>query len=151
MPHTVIIGAGIIGVATAYYLSHSASSSASDHTITIVDPCTPASGASGKAAGFLSRSGWTGPRTASLEELSFKLYKELAEQYEGAEEWDFRVCDVLIVICGTPKDPSEELEWNPSGPKSLETVECDKDLNWLKPEIVKSQSLLGEKGSFAQW
>lgn len=148
MPRTVIIGAGIIGVSTAYYLSHSASGK--DHVVTIFDPCPPASGASGKAAGFLSRS-WTGEETSSLEELSFQLYKELAERYQGAERWGYRLCNVLAVVAGKATSGSEDVGRGKTRPKRLRSTVYSGELSWLKPAVMESQSLLGDAGSFAQW
>jgi len=148
MPHTVIIGAGIIGVSTAYYLSHSPSRN-HDHIITIIDPSPPASGASGKAAGFLARN-WTGSATASLEDLSFRLYKELAEQYQGTEKWGYRQCQVLAVTGGEDRRPWEDLRWGERHERAKKT-EYSGELKWVKPGIIKSQSLLGDPDSFAQW
>src|SRR5437762_13001304 len=110
MPHTVIVGAGIIGVSTAYFLSCSPLFN-QDDTITILDPSPPLSGASGKAAGFLSRN-WTGNATASLEALSFRLYEELSQQYGGAEKWGYRKCRVLAVVAGDKAADSPEVVWN---------------------------------------
>jgi len=148
MPRTVIIGAGIIGVSTAYYLSHSASKTG--HTVTILDPCPPASGASGKAAGFLSRA-WTGEQTSSLEELSFRLYKELADRYEGTERWGYRQCNVLAVVAGKATHSSENVSRNEPRLKRLRSTVYSGELSWLKTAVIESQSLLGDAGSFAQW
>ncbi|KZT25072.1 FAD dependent oxidoreductase-like protein superfamily [Neolentinus lepideus HHB14362 ss-1] len=87
MPTTVILGAGIIGLSTAYYLS--TSSSPTDHTIHIVDS-SPAlfASASGKAAGFLAAD-WFAASSASLGRLSFDLHKQLAEEHGGREKWGY--------------------------------------------------------------
>lgn len=82
---TVIIGAGIIGVATAYYLSQS--TEAEETHIVESSPELFAS-ASGKAAGFLARD-WFSPSLAKLGELSFDLHKQLAEEHEGYERWGY--------------------------------------------------------------
>ncbi|TKA59715.1 hypothetical protein B0A55_11695, partial [Friedmanniomyces simplex] len=74
---TVIIGAGIIGCATAYYLSRSGNTKPDTIHLVEASPELFAS-ASGKAAGFLA-SDWFGPPTASLGALSFRLHKELAD------------------------------------------------------------------------
>jgi glycine/D-amino acid oxidase-like deaminating enzyme len=149
MPHTVIIGAGIIGASTAYFLSHSPSRG-QDHEITILDPCPPASGASGKAAGFLSHC-WTGSASASLENLSFRLYKELAQECSGAEKWGYRPCRVLAVVGGRRLEgDSEDLRWGERF-KSYKLTEYSGDLGWISPETISSKSILGEAGSFAQW
>jgi glycine/D-amino acid oxidase-like deaminating enzyme len=149
MPHTVIVGAGIIGASTAYFLSHSPSRD-QDHEITILDPCPPASGASGKAAGFLSRC-WTASATSSLEDLSFRLYKELAQEYSGAEKWGYRPCRVLAVVGGKFKEGgSEDLSWGDRF-QNFKVRERSEDLSWICPETISSKSILGEEGSFAQW
>lgn len=83
----VIIGAGIIGVATSYFLAELSKTSTSLIHLVEVSPELFAS-ASGRAAGFLA-SDWFGPATASLGALSFKLHKELADKYDGPTHWGF--------------------------------------------------------------
>ncbi|KAK1758497.1 FAD dependent oxidoreductase [Echria macrotheca] len=85
MSSTVILGAGIIGVSTAYYLS--------DHqppsTIHLVDPSSDLfSSASGFAGGFLAKD-WFAPRVLPLGKLSFELHRNLADEYAGAEKWGY--------------------------------------------------------------
>src|SRR6266516_2015707 len=109
MPHTVILGAGIIGVCTAYFLSHDPSRN-EDHTITILDPSPPASGASGKAGGFIARN-WVGSATTSLEDLSFRLHEELAQEYGGDVNWGYRRCRALHVVAGNGNEPVDSF-WN---------------------------------------
>ena len=85
MSSTVIIGAGIIGVSTAYYLS--------DHqppsTIHLVETA-PAlfSSASGYAGGFLAKD-WFAPTVTSLGALSFELHKKLADEHGGRAKWGY--------------------------------------------------------------
>ena len=108
MPSTVILGTGIIGLSTAYYLSLLAesdpdttptadnpytsaqpSSHAADtkHEIHLVEPSPELfASASGKAAGFLARD-WFAPAVAPLGELSFDLHRKLAEEHGGRERW----------------------------------------------------------------
>ncbi|KAB8338981.1 hypothetical protein FH972_021920 [Carpinus fangiana] len=83
--NTVILGAGIIGTSTAYYLSQSPNTPAK--SIHIVET-TPQlfSSASGYAGGFLARD-WFGPALAELGALSFDLHHELAEQHGGRQAW----------------------------------------------------------------
>ncbi len=83
---TVIIGAGIIGTATAYYLSESSTSPSDIHLIES-SPQLFAS-ASGYAAGFLARD-WFPPSLSSLGALSFDLHKQLAEANNGQEKWGY--------------------------------------------------------------
>ncbi|THH17409.1 hypothetical protein EW146_g3410 [Bondarzewia mesenterica] len=83
--NVVIVGAGIIGVSTAYYLSLLSPST----KIYIVE-ASPVlfSSASGKAAGFLARD-WFSKASASLGELSFDLHRKLAEDHNGGREWGY--------------------------------------------------------------
>jgi glycine/D-amino acid oxidase-like deaminating enzyme len=148
MPRTIIVGAGIIGASTAYFLSHSTSRS-QDDTITVVDPNPPASGASGKAAGILSRN-WTGIATASLEALSFRLHKDLAQQYGGAEKWGYRPCEILAVEVGNKGADSPEVDWGERH-KNATKIESAEVLKWVKPYVIRTQALLGEPKSWAQW
>ncbi|KAI9887667.1 MAG: hypothetical protein M1823_000531 [Watsoniomyces obsoletus] len=84
---TVIIGAGIIGVSTAYCLSQSSRTSATSILLIESSPRLFASG-SGYAAGFLAKD-WFSAATAPLGALSFALHKELAERYNGREKWGY--------------------------------------------------------------
>ena len=85
---TVIIGAGIIGVSTAYYLSQSETGS-SIHLIES-SPELFAS-ASGYAGGFLAKD-WHSPASAALGEFSFAEHVRLAAEHNGAEKWGYNVC-----------------------------------------------------------
>ena len=149
MPHTVIIGAGIIGVSTAYFLSH-APNRQPDHKITVLDPCPPASGASGKAGGFIARN-WAGAATASLAELSFRLHDELAQQHGGAENWGYRRCRAVSVV-------GRNARGNPMGDltrsvrlKNVEKMDSVGALEWIKPGVIQDQNLLGDNDAIAQW
>ncbi|KAL9013426.1 MAG: hypothetical protein Q9173_001869 [Seirophora scorigena] len=80
----VIIGAGIIGTSTAYYLSQSETPPSDIHLVES-SPKLFAS-ASGYAAGFLARD-WFSAASISLGRLSFDLHKELAEKHNGYKNW----------------------------------------------------------------
>ncbi|UZP46308.1 hypothetical protein NXS19_014120 [Fusarium pseudograminearum] len=83
MASTVIVGGGIIGIATAYYLSEHQPGS----TIHLVDSSAQLfTSASGYAGGFLARD-WFHEDLASLGALSFDEHERLAEQYDGREKW----------------------------------------------------------------
>ena len=72
----VIIGGGIIGCATAYYLTRAGMSD-----ITIVERDGIASGASGYSAGILTPySGSNDPGLLALSGASLELHAELAEE-----------------------------------------------------------------------
>ncbi|OAX84307.1 hypothetical protein ACJ72_01329 [Emergomyces africanus] len=83
---TVIIGGGIIGLSTAYYLS---ASQKHQHQIHIVDPATQLFDcASGYAAGFIARD-WFSAELASLGALSFELHEQLSREHDGLEKWGY--------------------------------------------------------------
>lgn len=149
MPHTVVIGAGIIGVSTAYFLSHDPNRQ-KDHKITIIDPCPPASGASGKAGGFIARN-WAGSATASLAELSFGLHDELAQRHGGAEKWGYRRCRAVSVTGRNARgDPMGDLARSVRL-KNVEKLNGVGALEWIKPGVIQDQNLLGDNDAIAQW
>lgn len=82
----VIIGGGIIGSTTAYYLTRHAAYNPALHKIHLIEATSIASGASGKAGGLLAL--WAYP--SCLVPLSFKLHAELAREHGGAERWGYR-------------------------------------------------------------
>lgn len=84
--HIIIVGAGIIGVCTAYYLTKHPDFDAKTHHITIIESKRVAGGASGKAGGLLAL--WAFPQ--QIVPLSFKLHQELSDEYNGEEEWGYR-------------------------------------------------------------
>ncbi len=84
-PQTVILGAGIIGVSTAYYLSEHQEPS----SIHLVEPSPELfSSASGHAGGFLAKD-WFGPSLAALGAFSFEEHRRLAEECGGREKWGY--------------------------------------------------------------
>ncbi|KAK7749501.1 hypothetical protein SLS53_000076 [Cytospora paraplurivora] len=88
----VIIGGGIIGCTTAYFLTRHPKFDPSLHHITLLEATSIAAGASGKAGGLLAL--WAYPEC--LVPLSYRLHQELAEQHGGPEKWGYR-----RVGCGT--------------------------------------------------
>ncbi|VBB75956.1 Putative protein oxidoreductase [Podospora comata] len=82
----VIIGGGIIGCTTAYFLTRHPKFNPNLHTITLLEATAIAAGASGKAGGLLAL--WAYPQ--SLVPLSYRLHKALAEEHNGAERWGYR-------------------------------------------------------------
>lgn len=93
MPTTVILGTGIIGLSTAYYLSRFAEEKAAQgshtekHEIHLVEATEELfASASGKAAGFLAKD-WFQPAVTPLGEFSFDLHRKLAEEHDGRSKW----------------------------------------------------------------
>ncbi|KAF2191073.1 FAD dependent oxidoreductase [Zopfia rhizophila CBS 207.26] len=87
MTSTVILGSGIVGLSTAYYLSQS--SKTPPQNIHLIDTSPKLFHcASGLAGGFLA-SDWFAPSVAPLGALSFKLHKELADKNSGRKTWGY--------------------------------------------------------------
>lgn len=90
----VVIGGGIAGVSTAYFLSISPHLPKST-TITLVEGTRIAAGASGYSGGFLAKD-WHGSATASLAAMSYDLHARLAREMGGKEKWGYREVDTLV-------------------------------------------------------
>ncbi|GAB7350316.1 hypothetical protein MBLNU459_g0948t1 [Dothideomycetes sp. NU459] len=91
----IVIGGGIIGCTSAYFLTHHPSYDPAKHDITLLEATKIAGGASGKAGGLLAL--WAYP--SSIVPLSYRLHKELAEKYDGAERWGYRAVHCGQVDC----------------------------------------------------
>ncbi|KAK5122821.1 hypothetical protein LTR85_003736 [Meristemomyces frigidus] len=91
----VVIGGGIIGCTSAYFLTRHPSYDPSKHTITLLEATKIAGGASGKAGGLLAL--WAYP--SSLVPLSYKLHKQLADEHGGEERWGYRAVHCGQVDC----------------------------------------------------
>jgi glycine/D-amino acid oxidase-like deaminating enzyme len=83
----VIIGSGIIGVSTAYYLSQLSQTPGTQIHLIESTPHLFAS-ASGYAGGFLAKD-WFTPAASALGALSFDLHKQLADKHGGREKWAY--------------------------------------------------------------
>lgn len=152
----VIIGGGIIGCTTAYYLSRNPLYSSESTRITVLEASANgvAQGASGKAGGLVAK--WAYP--AELVDISFPEHVRLAKEHNGIDKWGFR-----FVECGTWEGVGEDLKRDPGSGvgkggkrKSLEKtlgVELDTDterinkrhpegLNWIKQELTTSYALM---------
>lgn len=86
---TVILGGGIIGLSTAYYLAQQNPTSTPSQSIHIVES-SPAllESASGYAGGFLALD-WFVPAVSDLGALSYRLHRELAEKHNGPRRWGY--------------------------------------------------------------
>ena len=91
----VIVGGGIIGCTSAYFLTRHPSFDPSKHSITLLEASKIAGGASGKAGGLLAL--WAYP--SSIVPLSYRLHKELADEHGGVERWGYRAVHVGQVDC----------------------------------------------------
>ncbi|KAL1405625.1 hypothetical protein Q8F55_009264 [Vanrija albida] len=95
----VIIGGGIIGVSTAYYLV----TSPEQPRVTLIENTSIAAAASGKAAGFIAReAAWHYPATEDLARLSFAAFQDLAARFDGERAFGWRQFSAATgVLVGT--------------------------------------------------
>jgi len=71
----IVVGGGIIGVSTAYFLAKRGES------VTVIERQGIACAASGKAGGFLANEGWASKYCEELHEKGFALHQELAQVF----------------------------------------------------------------------
>ncbi|EWC47846.1 hypothetical protein DRE_02728 [Drechslerella stenobrocha 248] len=137
----IVVGGGIIGVSTAYFLSHHPSSP----SVTIIEASSIASGASGKAGGLLALD-WHTSDTASLARLSYHLHASLAEQYSGYQRWGYRELHTLEISCEEDDGGS-----NPAGqPVPPGDSRQNSIPSWVRSRTVKSSRSLGTPKTTAQ-
>ncbi|KAF4603123.1 hypothetical protein EYR38_003528 [Pleurotus pulmonarius] len=163
--HIVIIGGGIMGCTTAFYITHGKRPKGT--TVTVIEPSTKgvAQGASGKAGGLVAK--WAYPR--ELVKESFEEHERLAEKYGGEERWGWR-----YVNCGSWEGKSEYVNTNSNaaqeGTKKKDlhkTAELDavlaeifaqpretkgmpEELDWIKEEFTGHYTPMAELYDTAQ-
>lgn len=125
--HVVICGAGVIGAASAYYLS------LRGVRCTVVERCEVAAAASGKAGGFLAQDWCDGSPLGLLARKSFALHTELPRQL-GVDYGHRRMTTLAIVAGAHPQ---------------LQRRELPAALSWLDGECMP-HALLGDTQTTAQ-
>ncbi|KAK3941937.1 FAD dependent oxidoreductase [Diplogelasinospora grovesii] len=154
MSSTVILGSGIIGVSTAYYLSdHQPASS-----IHLVESAPELfSSASGYAGGFLAKD-WFRPAVAPLGALSFDLHRQLAEENGGREKWGYsRTTCISYAVSAVDKASQKRGDdWLRDGTSRAETAPAVLDDSsgmaptWLRRVSGDQVELISEDGTTAQ-
>ncbi|KFZ08944.1 hypothetical protein V502_09048 [Pseudogymnoascus sp. VKM F-4520 (FW-2644)] len=158
----VIVGGGIIGCTTAYYLTKHPSFDPSRHSITLLEATRIGGGASGKAGGLLAQ--WAYP--ASIVPLSFDLHSQLAKAHDGERQWGYR-----RISCGkvTAKDQklstseaatswTQLATWFPLGKRKymkgenrdLPAKDFPDDLDWFNANSIKSYEDISTTNATAQ-
>lgn len=119
---TVILGAGIIGLSTAYSLS-----GMSKQTIYVVDPASKAcAGASGQCEGAIGDFGVEN-ELSPLNQLSYELYQQLAEQHSGKETFGYSGMDVHALSSHGFDSSDPHLPWPVQEPEDISNLPA-----WLK-------------------
>lgn len=137
--HIIIVGAGIIGVCTAYYLTTHPKFDPSKYHITIIESKRVAGGASGKAGGLLAL--WAFPQ--QIVPLSFDLHQTLSNKYNGEEEWGYRRLTTVSLEGDLTRVPeyesnSEESdEDDEDNENSKESIQDNKSTNESSPKPPK--------------
>lgn len=134
--HIVIVGGGIIGVTTAYYLAKS-SKKGSDVRITLLEGSEIAAGSSGHAGGLLS-SDLLG-NGHGLSELSFNLHQKLSEEHGGVEAWGYRTVETVSIEADCSKNGGMS-----NGRMSKQSMD------WIDPSVLQRQRILSTDDTTAQ-
>lgn len=152
----VIIGGGIIGCTSAYFLTRHPSFDPSKHSITLLEASSIAGGASGKAGGLLGL--WAYP--SSIVPLSYRLHKELSDEHGGADKWGYRAVHCAQVDC-VGKKPEKATNGNKGEDVSLQKLSKEavgklraagvpKELDWIDPESLRYYDEMGTPSTTAQ-
>ncbi|KZT43391.1 FAD dependent oxidoreductase [Sistotremastrum suecicum HHB10207 ss-3] len=141
----VIIGGGIIGCTTAYYLSRHPKYSTENTSITVLEASSIAGGASGKAGGLVAK--WAYPK--ELVKVTFAEHERLAAEQNGRGE---------ELEGGSKKmDPDRSLQkkeglidGDSEAPLSGSTKGLPRDLDWVKSDLTDSYAPMARHGETAQ-
>ncbi|KAI9762852.1 MAG: hypothetical protein M4579_000205 [Chaenotheca gracillima] len=154
----VIIGGGIIGCTTAYYLTRHPSFNPSLHSVTLLEATKIAGGSSGKAGGLLAL--WAYP--SNIVPLSYRLHAELAKEHNGEDAWGYRRihCGQLAAR-GRPmasnlksaKANGDSVSLQKRSEEAMGTFRAagiPKDLDWFDAESVEGYDEMGDPDTTAQ-
>ncbi|KAK4210078.1 FAD dependent oxidoreductase [Rhypophila decipiens] len=134
--NTVIIGGGIVGISTAYFLTRHARYDPAIHKITVLEASEIAAGSSGKGGGFLAS--WATPKC--LAPLSYELHKRLANEHGGEKKWGHRTVHAAEVKLRGRDHTNEDADKD----------DIPADFDWLDPESIKSYHPVGTPADSAQ-
>lgn len=140
--HIVIVGAGIIGVCTAYYLVKNPKFDPHMMHISLVEGKRVAGGASGRAGGLLAL--WAFPQ--QLAPLSFQLHQELSDTYGGENEWDYRRLttvmlegDVSHIGIDAEEDDYVSLHENGDADNSTDGTQANRSYTEIDPKSLNKE------------
>ncbi|OLL25664.1 putative oxidoreductase [Neolecta irregularis DAH-3] len=122
--HIVIVGGGIQGASTAYYITHHQSFSAETTDLTLIEAVSPACAASGNAGGFIAPN-WHGKLTSKLADLSWHEHQRLAQKHPRL--WDYIQLDTFSV-------KADE--------NSKQRVVLPRTIDWLDGNAIEHAELL---------
>ncbi|KIJ40406.1 hypothetical protein M422DRAFT_32261 [Sphaerobolus stellatus SS14] len=148
----VIIGGGIIGCTSAYYLAHHPAFASSEIHVTLLEASTIAAGASGKAGGLVAK--WAYP--SELTSVSFEEHEKLAEKHNGRERWGWRE-----VMCGEWEGRAGGEEADKEGGKGGTSIRANvrrkakgsglpDNLDWIDEGLTEAYEAIAGPGETAQ-
>ncbi|KAI0319341.1 FAD dependent oxidoreductase [Amylostereum chailletii] len=158
-----VVGAGIIGSTTAYYLAHHPAISTASITVIESSKLGAAQGASGKAGGLVAK--WAYPKP--LTTVSFQEHVKLAEEHDGANRWGWRWTGVgeLVGRAAPAQDklvkegvgPTQNLEkkaglspLNRTKAKAGQAKGLPEDLSWVNADLADTYDPMAPPGDTAQ-
>ncbi|KAJ5768958.1 hypothetical protein N7520_003517 [Penicillium odoratum] len=154
----VIVGGGIIGCCSAYFLTRHPFYDPARHKITLLEASDIAGGASGKAGGLLAQ--WAYPD--NLVGLSYPLHQQLAKEHDGKNRWGYREtnCGQLVVRGRTMAEMTSK-ETGDGNHKSLQkrstaamsrlkAAKIPQDLDWIEPDLLRAYESMSGPGETAQ-
>ncbi|KAI1804772.1 FAD dependent oxidoreductase [Daldinia bambusicola] len=160
MTTTVILGAGIIGTSTAYYLSKQQQQQQQDAgsgSIHLVEPSPELfASASGFAGGFLAKD-WFSPASADLGALSFEEHRRLAEREGGAERWGYARSTSVTLLSEAAARSGKRIDlWVRDGASRAEAASVGAERvigtppSWLRLGEGDQVEVISEEGTVAQ-
>jgi glycine/D-amino acid oxidase-like deaminating enzyme len=161
--NVVVVGGGIIGCSTAYYLTRHPRFLSSKVAITLIEASAhgAAQGASGKAGGLVAK--WAYPK--ELVNVSFSEHVKLANEHNGKDRWGWRYVstgswegrgdfpDGSGGIGLTREKSLEKTLGLADGRKSSSNRKLKglpDDLLWVKENLTQSYSSMAPDGATAQ-
>ncbi|KLO05118.1 FAD dependent oxidoreductase [Schizopora paradoxa] len=156
--HIVIIGGGIIGCTSAYYITHHPTFTSNNAVVTILEASSVAGGASGKAGGLVAK--WAYPK--ELVDVTFAEHERLAREHNGKERWGFRYTgcgqwtgrgEDVVRDAGemTSKTSLEKKEGLVSGKNTARrNTGLPDDLDWVKEDLTDAYEPMAGDGETAQ-
>ncbi|THH18898.1 hypothetical protein EW146_g2187 [Bondarzewia mesenterica] len=158
----VILGGGIIGSTTAFYLARHPSIGSTSITLLEASKEGVAQGASGKAGGLVAK--WAYPK--ELAKVSFKEHVKLAKEWDGEKKWGWRWTGVgewegrgseasderVKESVGKTKSLQKKAGLSASGGSeaSRRAKGLPSDLTWVNEDLTNSFTPLAPPGDTAQ-
>ncbi|OZJ02579.1 hypothetical protein BZG36_04186 [Bifiguratus adelaidae] len=143
--HIVIVGGGVIGVCSAYYITRLIP----DAKVTLIEGTEIAAAASGKSGGFLALDWCDSGPLGKLARKSFALHAELAAELDGPRHYDYRLLDTWQIEADF--EDREVVDGKATGRKGPKrAVKGAEAVPWLDTTRVLQTTVTGNHSSTAQ-